>query len=69
MMMMEDECKLYEVGEHGWRVFIISDNILDELSELNCNEHKDDAHPLRQFFLHQVDEAMVRQESSEELLL
>jgi hypothetical protein len=67
--MMEDECKLYEVGERGWRVFIISDNILDELSELNCNEHKDDAHSLRQFFRHQVDEAMVRQESSEGLLL
>jgi hypothetical protein len=60
--MLEDECKLYEVGEHGWGMFVISDNILEELSELNCNEHKDDSDPLRHFFEHQVDKTVVRRQ-------
>lgn len=58
--MSEDEYKLYEAGEHCWGMFVISDNVLEKLSELNCNEHKDDSDPLRQFFEHQIDETVVR---------
>ncbi|XP_021912905.1 uncharacterized protein LOC110826512 [Zootermopsis nevadensis] len=56
--MSEDEYKLYEAGEHCWGMFVISDNVLEKLSELNCNEHKDDSDPLRQFFEHQIDETV-----------
>lgn len=56
--MFEDQYKLYEVGEHEWGMVKVSDNILEELSELNCNKHKDHLNPLRQFFPH-VSEAEV----------
>jgi hypothetical protein len=48
--MFEDQYKLYEVGEHEWGMLTISDNILEELSELNCNKHMDHLDPLRHFF-------------------
>jgi hypothetical protein len=58
--MFEDECKLYKIGEHEWGRFTVSENILEELSELNCNEHED-SDPLRQFFVqHQVHETEVK---------
>jgi hypothetical protein len=61
--MFEDQYKLYEVGEHEWGMLTISDNILEELSELNCNKHKDHLDPLRNFFEQpQVSEAEVRKD-------
>jgi len=51
--MLEDAYKLYEVGEHGWGMWSVSDNVLEELSEVNCIEDKDDLDPLRLFFQQQ----------------
>jgi hypothetical protein len=65
LKMMEDEYKLYEVGEHGWGMFVVSDKILEELSELDCHEHEDDSDPLRQFFEHQVDKTEVSRQRTD----
>jgi hypothetical protein len=51
--MLEDEYKLYEVDGHGWGTWSVSDNVLEELSEINCIEDKDDSDPLRLFFQQQ----------------
>jgi hypothetical protein len=65
--MFEDQYKLYEVGEHEWGMLTISDNIFEELSELNCNKHKDHLDPLRHFFEQpQVSEAEVKKDVSME---
>ncbi|PNF31191.1 hypothetical protein B7P43_G14943 [Cryptotermes secundus] len=48
--ILEDQYKLYEVGEHDWGMLTISDNILEELSELNCNKHMNHLVPLSHFF-------------------
>jgi hypothetical protein len=48
--MFEDQYKLYECGEHEWGMLTISDNILEELSALNCNKHKGHLGSLGHFF-------------------
>lgn len=51
--MLEDVYKLYEVDEHGWGTWSVSDNVLEELSKVNCTEDKDDSDALRLFFQQQ----------------
>lgn len=51
--IMEDVYKLYVVDEHGWGTWSVSDNVLKELSEVNCIEDKGDSDPLRLFFQQQ----------------
>jgi hypothetical protein len=61
--MQDDICKLYDVDENGWSMWSVSDNVLEELSKLNCDEDKDDSDLLQLLFKQQeVDTAgeMIR---------